>query len=89
MKTRYLKCTYGKGLFKEEYLINFNSANQNWCSVNKTDIIPLDEKNGYVKCQLASKQEREAIIVINDVGDHRQSSFRVNISDLVLKAKAA
>ena len=41
------------------------------------------------KSEIVTSKTKEAIIVINDVGDHRQSSFRVNISDLVLKAKAA
>ena len=43
MRTRYLKCTYGKGLFSNEYAINFDCEKQNWCFINKTDLIMISD----------------------------------------------
>lgn len=86
---RYLKCTYGKGMFDDEYLINFNSPGQKWCLVDRKDVTPIDETKGYVKCRLVTKEKKEAIIWINDFGDHRPSPFRVNMSDLISRIKVA
>ena len=38
-----------------------------------------------VKCRLLSLKEKEAIIGINDTGNHRLSAFRVKTSDLISK----
>lgn len=89
MRTKYLKCLYAKGMFDDEYLVHFNSGNQSWCLVNREDIIKIDWQKGYVKCHPYAKEGEEICVLINDVGDHRLSPFRVKEIDLVSKAKAA
>ena len=48
MDLKYVKCLYGKGVFSNEYGINIVSELSNWCWVNCEDVIPADDKNGYV-----------------------------------------
>lgn len=88
MRKAYLKCTYEPGLFNHEYMIHFDSTDQRWCWINQKDIIPLDETKGYVRCKLASEDDKESLVWINDSGDQRVSPFRVKTSDLVFKIKA-
>lgn len=85
MKKRYLKCDYDEGLFTDEHTVKFNSSPQNWCFVNKADVILAGSKKGFVKCYLIAEIGEEAIVRINDVGDHRPSSFRVKALDLVAR----
>ncbi len=82
MKVKYLKCTYTK-ISEGEYGVNFNARNQNWCFVNRADVLSSKNNQGYVKCLLAEDLEREAIVWINDLGDHRPSPFRVSKADLI------
>jgi hypothetical protein len=76
-------------MFNREYFIKFNTTgSQNWCFVNRTDVTPTNEKDkiGYVKCWLIHKYaNNNALVQINDTGDHRLSSFKVSTKDLVSK----
>jgi len=90
MNTRYLSCNYDLGAHDKEYFIKFNATNQNWCFVNRKDVTPTNEKNkmGYVKCWLIHQEKNDALIQINDTGDHRLSSFKVSAKDLVSKIRS-
>lgn len=75
----YAKCNYAEGMFSSEYLITFKGCNDplGGVFVNKEDVIPLDEIYGLVKLKYFKKEGAKSKIGINDVGNHRVSSFTV------------
>jgi hypothetical protein len=87
LKVGYLKCNYSRGMFDHEYQIRFKAQNQNWCFVNRTDVVASNEKRGYVKVLIQNEMEKRAIVLINDTGDHRLSGFKVLTKDLVSKVE--
>ena len=85
MGREYLKCNYSKGLFSNEYIINFES-NEGIVEVriNKTDLIPLKGEKGLVNLRYAHCFEDDFFQVgINDLGELKVSSFLVSIDNLV------
>ena len=83
----YLRCEYGPGLFKSEYIIKFKVANPaefNWLFVNKEDVKPLDEKNGLIKLKGCYESRDGMVLVhINDVADYRTAPFVVYLEYIV------
>ena len=83
-----LKCNYSEGMFSHERFIKFkvvNPTQQNWCFVNKEDVMPSkidteeveDGKKGLVKVVIKSLKEGKFLVGINDVADKRESRFYV------------
>lgn len=74
----FLKCKYGSFIFDSEYAIKFNSFNSNpargACIVNRSDVIPLDGRNGLLKLRASGWFRSEGIledkiwVLINDRG---------------------
>ncbi|MBT4376647.1 hypothetical protein HOD29_04700 [archaeon] len=82
---KYLKCNYSPGLFSDEFAVEFegchDSLGEIW--VNKSDVIPLDENSGLVKACYFELGKKTANVWINDVGNHRLSSFNVPRENVV------
>ncbi len=79
----YLKCKYGEGMFPNERWISFNGDGQNWCFVNKEDVVTRGGKEGFVKLRWHQFKGDEAYVGINDTGDHRVSTFKVPKEDVL------
>jgi hypothetical protein len=82
----YLKCEYSDGMFSDEYAIKFEVVkpmSQNSCFVNKEDVIPLEGNYGLVKLISINESEKDSIVCINNVGEHRISNFKVYNVELV------
>lgn len=83
----YLMCSYGRGMFEHERAVEFAAINEEGiskasCLVDKSDVIPSDETSGLVRVMLLKIKKEKALIRINDLGDHRQSTYLVPIDDI-------
>jgi len=85
LRIGYLKCDYSEGIFNQEYQIRFKARNQNWCFVNRTDVIASDKEQGYVRVLIQNKIKEGLIVLINDTGDRRLSPFSVIEKDVVAR----
>ncbi|MFH1248962.1 MAG: hypothetical protein V1660_02315 [archaeon] len=88
MKEAFLRCRYMEGgiAFLGEYMIKLNTekGEKNWCIINKEDLIKQDNENGLVKViSEPSNKKGNILVAINDVGDHRISTFSVPETEIV------
>lgn len=84
----YLKCQYAKGLFSHEYEICFRvmePTTERGMFVNKEDVISLTDEQGLVRLVEIHGKDKNCLVGINDVGDHRISRKYVFKEDIVMR----
>lgn len=63
--------------------LNF-SPNEDWCIIDKNDLIKKDDENGFAQVIICPSAEREKMLVaITNAAEHRISIFHVPKTEIV------
>jgi hypothetical protein len=85
----YLKCNYSKGMFSDEYFVNFKGSEYPYSDlggvfVMKRNVVPEDESSGLVKAVVVRRDEFTSQILVPSVTESG-TFFKVQNEEIVFE----